>query len=317
MGYHQLNRKERGKIALMHSQGAREGQIGKVLDRDSSTIHRELKRNRSEQGRYKADHAQAKADARRQAKSGSWKMKNERLVEYIVDKLMQCWSPEQIAGRLPLDYPEDESMRISHSTIYRWLHEERLPQAAALKVRLRHHGHRHGEKRGQFHGIRELRERSKQALKRKRLGDWEVDTIVSARAQQGGLLSVCDRKSRYCGLVLLRRVSAGEAMRGFHFLFGDGSLPLQSATGDRGKEFACFAEFEEKFQSPFYFCRPRSPWQKPSVENQNGLIRQFFPKGTAFSELSQDQVSAVMSMLNHRPRKCLGFHTPTEVLHLG
>ena len=155
------------------------------------------------------------------------------------------------------------------------------------------------------------------ALWRKRLGDWEVDTIVSShRSHQECLLSVCDRKSRYCGLVLLRRRNASEVMRGFHFLFDSKELPLETMAGDRGTEFACYKEVESFWNVPFYFARPHSPWQKPSVENQNGLVRQFFPKGTNFHQISSEQVAAVMRSLNNRPRKCLAFKTPTEVLLL-
>ena len=203
---------------------------------------------------------------------------------------------------------------VSCSSIYRWLKKGLLEQSAALQVHLRHYKHQHGEKRGRFHGIRELNERSRQALWRKRVGDWEVDTIVSSN-RKGCLLSVCDRKSRYCGLVLLRSCSAKEAMRGFRFLFEDGKLPLKTMTGDRGKEFACYQEVEKTLGVPFYFTRPHSPWQKPSVENLNGLVRQFFPRGTNFQEMSQQEVTQVMDMLNHRPRKCLRFASPAEVLH--
>ena len=104
-------------------------------------------------------------------------------------------------------------------------------------------------------------------------------------------------------------------MREFRFLFEDGKLPLKTMTGDRGKEFACYQEVEKTLGVPFYFTRPHSPWQKPSVENLNGLVRQFFPRGTNFQEMSQQEVTQVMDMLNHRPRKCLRFASPAEVLH--
>lgn len=234
--------------------------------------------------------------------------------QYVREKLSQCWSPEQIAGRLRREYPQEPAKWVSCSSIYRWLKKGLLEQSAALQVHLRHYKHQHGEKRGRFHGIRELNERSRQALWRKRVGDWEVDTIVSSN-RKGCLLSVCDRKSRYCGLVLLRSCSAKEAMRGFRFLFEDGKLPLKTMTGDRGKEFACYQEVEKTLGVPFYFTRPHSPWQKPSVENLNGLVRQFFPRGTNFQEMSQQEVTQVMDMLNHRPRKCLRFASPAEVLH--
>ena len=134
--------------------------------------------------------------------------------------------PRTNCGELRREYPQEPAKWVSCSSIYRWLKKGLLEQSAALQVHLRHYKHQHGEKRGRFHGIRELNERSRQALWRKRVGDWEVDTIVSSN-RKGCLLSVCDRKSRYCGLVLLRNCSAKEAMRGFRFLFEDRKLPLR------------------------------------------------------------------------------------------
>ena len=316
MSYHHLSRRERKKIANMHRIKFSVRRIAGILGRSPSTVSREIRRN-SENGRYRSPVAEEKYQKRRLLCKPRGKLSHDELEEYIRGKLLQAWSPEQIAGRLPLDYPRRLDMRVSHSSIYRWLHQEWLQQAAVLQFHLRHHGHRHGEKRGKFNGVRELKERSRLALRRKRLGDWEVDTIVSShRSHQECLLSVCDRKSRYCGLVLLRRRNASEVMRGFHFLFDSKELPLETMAGDRGTEFACYKEVESCWNVPFYFARPHSPWQKPSVENQNGLVRLFFPKGTNFHEISSEQVAAVMHSLNNRPRKCLAFKTPTEVLLL-
>jgi len=317
VSYHHLTPKERKKIANLHRLHFSVRKIGKILERSASTISRELRRN-GEDGKYKSSAANKKYAERRLSCRPIGKLENSELVEYIREKLAATWSPEQIEGRLLIDFPADSKMRISLSTIYRWLHEELLHQSASLKMNLRHHGHRHGEKRGKFNGVRELRERSKLALLRKRLGDWEVDTIVSGNnGHSACLLSVCDRKSRYCGLVLLKRRSAPEVMRGFCFLFDSCRLPIETITADRGTEFACYNEVESHWEKPFYFTRPHSPWQKPTVENQNGLIRQFFPKCTDFHEISADHVSSVMNILNTRPRKCLGFRSPTEVLLLA
>lgn len=315
MSYHHLSRKERKKLANLKRLGFKIRRIAEIMKRSPSTISREIRRN-SKNGKYKSSDANKSYASRRERCKPKGKLVNEELSGYIHEKLLTAWSPEQIAGRLPLEYLERPDMRVSHSSIYRWLHQGVLQQSAALQFHLRHHDHRHGEKRGRFNGVRELRERSRLALKRKRLGDWEVDTIVSSdRSHKECLLSVCDRKSRYCGLVLLKRRSSPEVMRGFHFLFDNGTLPLETMTGDRGTEFACYKDVEACWSIPFYFARPHSPWQKPSVENQNGLVRQFFPKGTNFHEISPQQVASAMSALNSRPRKCLGFKTPSEMLH--
>lgn len=318
MSYSHLTLEERIMLGELRKRGHSLRAIAAELGRSPSTVSRELRRNqRAEKWRkrYFPHSAQRQYQARiRQERCG--KYGSEPLARYVQEKLLLTWSPEQIAGRIRLDFPEDATMRICHSTIYRWLHRGQLTQAAALKLKLRHHGHRHGETRGRLNGVRDLRERSKLALRRKRFGDWEVDTIISGVNRKDCLLSVCDRKSRYCGLVLLKRRSAPEVLRGFRVLFGSGALPLESITADRGTEFACHREVEAIWGIPFYFTRPRAPWQKPSVENLNGLVRQFFPKATDFAEISQDQVARVMHTLNNRPRKTLGFKTPHEVLHL-
>jgi len=315
VSYRHLTTCERKKIAKLYRYQYSLRYIANALGRAASTISRELGRN-SENGSYKSKVAKEKYAARRLNCRPKGKFVDKELTTYVREKLASTWSPEQIAGRLPLDYPLATNMRVSHSAIYRWLHRNLFFQAAALKIHLRRHGHKHGEKRGRFNGVRELKERSKLALRRKRLGDWEVDTIVSGVNRQACLLSVCDRRSRYCGLVLLKRRSASETMRGFQFLFGDGTLPLETITSDRGTEFACYKDVEEQWGIPFYFTRPHSPWQKPSVENLNGLVRQFFPKATNFQEVTQEHVKNVMDLINNRPRKSLNFKTPTEVLHL-
>ena len=316
MSYHHLSRKERGKLALLEANHIPIREVARQLGRNTSTISRELRRNSQENGRYRADPAQARAVLRHQKSCRRPLYEQVAVSGYVREKLLCCWSPEQISGRIRLDFPDDPTMRVAHSSIYRWLHAGLLYQAADLRPNLRHYGHQHGEKRGKFNGARELKTRSKKALRRQRLGDWEVDTIVSCeRTDTSCVLTSCDRKSRACRLVLHKNKTKPEAMRGFHVLFDAPGVPLETITGDRGTEFACYPEVEEQLKTPFYFTRPRSPWQKPSVENLNGLIRQFFPKGTNFEEISPEQVSKVMDALNNRPRKCLGFLTPNEVLH--
>ena len=323
MSYHHLTRNERGKIAWLKNKSFSVRAIARELGRSPSTISRELARGtidkpfkHSVRRRYLCEPAQQAADLRRRNSHRRYRYEDPWLSEYVQEKLSLCWSPEQIAGRLHREYPQQKEKWVSHSSIYRWLKEGVLTQSAALRFNLRHAGHRHGDTRGDYHGIRELKERSRLALRRKRLGDWEVDTIASSvRTESSGLLSVCDRKSRYCGLVLLRRRTAEQTLEGFRFLFGPGKLPLETMAADRGKEFACYKEVEKEFCIPFYFARPHSPWQKPTVENLNGLVRQFFPKGTNFSRLSQKDVDRVVQLLNSRPRKSLDFATPEEVLH--
>ena len=191
MSYHHLTRKERGKIAWLKNKSFSVRAIARELGRNPSTISRELARGivdkqpkRSARKRYLCEPAQQAADLRRRNSHRRYRYEDPWLSGYVQEKLSLCWSPEQIAGRLHREYPQQKETWVSYGSIYRWLKAEVFAQSAALRLNLRHAGHRHGDTRGDFHGIRELRERSKLALRRKRLRDWEVDTIVSS-AQTG------------------------------------------------------------------------------------------------------------------------------------
>ena len=249
MSYHHLTRAERGKIALMHNTKQPVRKIARAIGRSPGTVSREIERNKVGES-YKSNVAQAKYNERRKRCRRRSRWKETALVEYVEDHLLLTWSPEQIANRIQMDYPADTGMRVSFGTIYRWLKEDLLGQAALLRQRLRHHGHRHGEKRGQFHGVRELNTRCKEAQRRKRVGDWEVDTIVSSRTVvKERLLCGVDRKSRFCAVVLIRNRTKKDVMRGFQVMLS--GLPVKTMTSDRGKEFACYQEAEDWFHAPF------------------------------------------------------------------
>mgnify|MGYP001020469142 CR=1 FL=1 len=313
MDYHHLTPKERGLIAQLWVKGISIREISRRVKRSPSTISREIRRNK--QGcKYLSHPAQALYIERRMRCHRKRLYGDHFLACYVSEKLELAWSPEQIAGRIGLEYPNNAKMRISHSSIYRWLRLGLLPRSVQLEMKLRHYGHKHGETRGVRVGMRELKERSREVLKRKRLGDWEVDTIISGAQRQIHLLNITERKSRYCCLAIIRNTRKTDLMRAFSFFFEGGKLPLKTMTSDRGSEFKCHREFEDQFKALYYYTRPASPWQKPTVENTNGLIRQFFPRGIDFSELSDEAVTFVMDLLNNRPRKCLNWKTPAEVI---
>ena len=272
MSYKHLTPKERVFIALMLNQRCSIREIASELDRAPSTISRELRRNKKSRNRYGAKAAQDRYECRmRWQRTG--KHTDLPLRQYVLDKLQLLWSPEQIAGRIRLDFPHDPSMRISHTTIYRWLYKEQIPRAKQARKGRRHYGHKHGDGRGKLRNVKEVR-------RRERLGDWEADTMVGTHSfSSPSLLSLCERKSRACGLVLLHRNRAAEVLQALENFFSDPAHILKTITSDRGKEFYCFKDVEERLQVPFYFARPHSPWQKGSVENLNGLIRQYFPTG--------------------------------------
>ena len=314
MSYHHLTLNERKKLSLLWREKESIRQIAKVLKRSPSTICRELKRNIShDRDRlvYRPVSANRKYQRRkRQERKG--KYQNVRLCEYVQEKLLLTWSPEQVSNRVRQDYPAEPLMRISHTTIYRWLHKERFAQSAS--IHLRHEGRQHGERRGKLLGIRTLKQRGREIWRRERIGDWELDTIISSsKESQAGILTMCDRKSRFCILVLLERChSQSHVFRVLSSVVS--SFPCHSFTADQGTEFRCYAKVENELGLPMYFCSPSSPWQKGSVENLNGLVREFFPKGTNFVDVSSKQVAHAMFLLNNRPRKCLNWLTPPEAI---
>lgn len=313
MNYTHLTRKERALISQLWNNGVSMGQIAQKLCRPKSTISREIGRN-SQDGKYLVAPAQVCYLTRRLNCHRKHHYEQADIVEYVSEKLELTWSPEQIAGRIALDFPDNPAMRVSHSSIYRWLALGLLPRSIQLTMKLRRYGHTYGERRGVKVDARDIKERSRQVFRRKRLGDWEVDTIVSGKSRQTHLLNMTERKSRFCCLALLRNTKKENIMKAFSFYFDDGKLPLHTMTSDRGAEFNCHREFESSFQALYYYTRPASPWQKPTVENTNGLIRQFFPKSIDLYELTDEAVDFVMHLLNNRPRKCLDWKTPAEVI---
>ncbi len=314
MPYHHLSRNERGKIAFLYRHHVPISEIARRMDRSASTISREIARNKQGQS-YRAQAAQISYVCRRTKCHRKRLYEDPGICDYVTEKLMQAWSPEQIAGRM--DFKKSKK-RVSFSSIYRWLHQGLMPQAIKLSKQLRGHK-KHGQANSTLYksGAKELKTRCKSALKRRRFGDWEVDTIVFGQYPTVRyLLGAVERKSRYCCLILLRNIKREEVMRAFKAFFEKGRLPLRTMTSDRGMEFNCHNEFEEAFGALYYYTDKASPWQKPTVENTNGLIRQFLPRGTKVSEIDPDAIPGIMSMLNNRPRKCLGFKTPAEALRL-
>ena len=317
MPYHHLSRIERGKIALMFRHKVKVREIARLLDRSPSTISREIARNRKDNS-YQADAAQSQYYDRRTTCHRKRLYENEMLLCYVTEKLLLTWSPEQIAGRMPLDYKRNKAMRVSFASIYRWLNTGLLPRAVQLREKLRHYRRRRKVKQTVPRAdARSIATRAKNVLRRKRYGDWEVDTISFGMfPNQTYLLNINERKSKYCALVLLRNIKREELMRAFSLTFSDGRLPLKTMTSDRGMEFNSHNEFEAAFLKPYYYTDKGKPWQKPTVENTNGLIRQFFPRGTKILEIPPERITEIMELLNNRPRKSLGFKTPAEVLHL-
>jgi IS30 family transposase len=293
--------------------------IAASLGRAPSTVSREINRNGGRRC-YRASKAdQAAWDRARRPKT--CKLVENRALAYLVArKLRGLWSPEQIAGWLKYAYPDHENFKVSHETIYRSLF---IQARGALKKELLQHLRRtramrrsrhHTQKtdtHGRITGTVSIRERPASVEDRAVPGHWEGDLIIGSNNSQ--IATLVERHTR---LVMLVRVKSKDTKTVINALIKHAhKLPRElykSLTWDRGKEMADHKRFSLDTDIKVYFCDPRSPWQRGSNENTNGLLRQYFPKGMDLSNIHQNRLNAVARQLNERPRKTLDFRTPAE-----
>ncbi|MBN2210008.1 MAG: IS30 family transposase [Sedimentisphaerales bacterium] len=315
MGYGHLTIDEREIILKMRSQQESLQAIGERLGRSKGTISRELSRNVSSTHDYKAHLAQRYYEKRRRASKWPYRLEGDAwLCGYVQEKLKQCWSPEQISGRLH----KDHDMDISPGTIYSWIYRNRSEGGVFYRYLRQSHRRRRkrrgGEdRRGQMPGRRMIDRRPQVVHERQRIGDWEGDT-VEGRKGSGFIATHVERKSRYTVAVKVADKSAQTVTRAT--LSAMKKLPpakVRTMTFDNGKEFAGFQELERGLAMRSYFARPYHSWERGANENTNGLLRQFFPKGMDFSMIDQTQVDRAQDLLNNRPRKCINYRTPAEV----
>lgn len=305
----QLTFWEREQIAQFRTQGLSRSEIGRRLGRHKSTIGRELTRN-GEDGTYWASRAQSKAQSRRTRRPRT--MDDPRLDAYVRTGLARCWSPEQIAGRSARDFPGPRR-RVSHTTIYRWI--QARPDRRHWESFLRFGRRRTApETRGKLPARADIAGRPAIVDTRRRFGDWEGDTVVG-RHRHGGLVTLVERKSGFGLVGLVRRRRAANVTHAVTRQLT--RLPRglrRTATFDNGKEFAHHRRIARAAGIALYFARPYHAWERGVNESFNGLLRQFFPKGTDFAGTSPVEVKHVLQLLNDRPRKRHGYKTPREVL---
>lgn len=367
---------EREEIALLRAQDVGVREIARRIGRDPSTISREVRRNaatRSGKPEYRALVAQWKAQQAAKRPKIAKLVVNPRLREYVQDRLSGdvrrpdgtsvagptpaawkglnkphradrrwsiSWSPEQISQRLKVDFPDDESMRISHEAIYQALFIEgrgalKRELVACLRTgRALRRPRERSRNRPQGHITADvvISERPAEASDRAVPGHWEGDLLIGTGRSAIGTL--VERTSRSTLLVHLPRLEGwGEkpAVKNGPALGGYGAAAMNAAltasitklpdqlrktlTWDRGKELTAHAQFTLDTGTKVYFADPRSPWQRATNENTNGLLRQYFPKGTDLSRWSAEDLEAVALTLNNRPRKVLNWRTPTEVFN--
>lgn len=312
---------QREDISRGLSAGLSARDIARTVGKHHSTISREIHRNGG-RGAYRAAMAERAAWQRALRPKSCLLRQRPRLCAYVVRGLQRCWSPQQIAARLERQYRHDQSMRVSPETIYRTLFvqsrgalRKELTQYLRSGRKIRHprKASNKGQGRGQIVDAVSIRERQAEAADRAVPGHWEGD-LISGKSNSH-IATLVERHSRF---VMLVKVPSKETVPVVKALSAKmKKLPLElrrSLTWDGGKEMANHKAFAIATDMRVFFCDPHSPWQRGSNENTNGLLRQYFPKGTDLSVHSQARLNAVANELNQRPRETLDFLTPAEKL---
>jgi len=314
---------EREEIAVGLAQGLPYRQVAARLapGRTVSTVSREVRRN-SVRGRYRGHLAQRNAEERARRPKPARLAVNDELRGWVQGKLEEDWSPEQISRRLVLEFPGRAEMRVSHETIYQALYVQgrgALRRELARHLRtgraLRKPRRTEGERRGRIPGMVMIADRPPEADDRAVPGHWEGDTIAG-KAGKSQIGTLVERSTRFTMLAPLPGGKSADA-------FADALIPViaglpgalrRSLTWDQGTEMHQHARIAVAADCEIYFCDPHSPWQRPSNENTNGLLRQYFPKGSDLSVHSPQYLQEVADRLNGRPRKVLGWKTPAEAM---
>src|SRR5882757_9310438 len=296
--------------------------IGRLLGRNHSVVSREIARNGG-RSVYRVIPAQGRAEKQRSRPKARLLEVNQRLHDAVNAGLAKKWSPRQISRRLRTEFATDDTMRVSHETVYQTLYlQARGELRTELRLALRRGRTRRVNRsrpavaRGTIRGMINISERPKEAEDRAVPGFWEGDLIIG-KENKSQIATLVERTTRF--VMLVRIPYDRHADRVAHLLTRKmETLPeflRKSITWDQGKEMAAHAQFTVKTGIEVYFCDPHSPWQRGSNENTNGLLRQYFPKGTDLSGYTQAELDAVADELNDRPRQTLNWLKPTEVIN--
>jgi IS30 family transposase len=320
--YHRLSLVEREELSRMLAAGASLRAIGQALSRAPSTLSRELTRHHASPVTYRAVPAHQRAQRWAHQPRNPRKLAIQpRLRTAVFTLLAQRWSPEQIARGLPQRYPHDPTMRISPEAIYTYLYV--LPRGTFKRELVRYLRHRHRFRRPRkvrlssrpIQDLISIDERPQEVADRTIPGHWEGDLLVG-HANASALGTLVERTTRFTLLVPLKAKDAATVRQAFARELR--TLPAQlrrSLTYDQGPEMREHRLFTKHTKMRVYFAHPHSPWERGTNENTNGLLRQFFPKGTRFHQLSRAEIKRVQAMFNDRPRKILNWHSPAHAFH--
>lgn len=320
-----LNLQDRSILAAYLSDGISLRSISRKIGRSVGTISEEIKKNSPDGTRenYDSHVADFKSRLRKWSANRTNPLKNPRVFDYAVLHLRNDqWSPEEISKRMEMDYPHDSTMRISHELIYQFVNSPEGKELCLVQHlrrgkprRLRRKYKPIGRQPKCFRNVKSIHDRPKRASNRQRFGDWENDTMKGSRKSPCAVSVQQERRSRVVRLTKMKNMSASQTRRSISLKLK--AFPCKfrrSITFDRGTENTDYKKIERLLQLDAYFCDPYTSWQKGGVENVIGLIRQYVPKGTDISTVTPAQLQIIEDKLNNRPRKCLGWRTPNEVL---
>ena len=311
-GYKHLGSEERDQIAQLKAEGLSNRAIAEAMGRDPSTISRELRRNSQDSGAYRPSYADGSYLYRRQRPA--LLERDERLRGYVIDRLAEGWTPEQIAGRLKRGIERGLQV-ISFETIYAWIYSKARKAEKLWKYLPRRRATRRPMKRrwakDRVTDKTHISQRSDAANTREEAGHWEGDLIICKKSRP--VLVLHERKTKITFITRLMGKTAAETVSAIMAVFQRLSPDMRkSATFDNGGEFAQHALLQGMLSETTYFCDAYASWQKGGVENTNGRLRRWIPRTTNLDEMSEQDIQEIAMTLNTTPRKCLGFRSPIE-----
>lgn len=316
---------EREIIYKRLAEGVSQKSIAEELDRNPSSISREIRRSGMNQSTYRPSIGEEHANDQAVKRKRKYKLfENKELADFVLEKLLERWSPEQISGAFKRHFPNTPELHVSHETIYRYIYAIEDKALRELHISCLRQGRKRrrvkktkGKKRSSIKDPVSIHDRPEDVLARKIPGNWEGDRIIG-RGRKSFIGTIVERTTGFTIIVIFRKgeCSTKAICKGFAAALG--VLPAhmkKSLTYDRGTEMAAHKWFKEITGIPVFFADPYSSWQRGTNENTNGLIRDYFPKKTDFRDITEEQLLFVQDALNNRPRKRLKFAAPAEAFY--
>jgi transposase, IS30 family len=307
----QLTIVERSTINALRREGKTFRYISRRLSRAASTVTREFKRNMRPRHGYDPVDAQERCDKRRRQNRRLYKFKDQRIRDYVETALREKFSPNQVSGRIQ----KDIKLYVSHESIYRFVYRDK-EEGDTLWKNLRR---KHKQRRPRIKLIRKPKIKNRIGIElrpkivelKRRFGDLEIDTVIG-KNHIGAILTIVDRKTKFLWAKFIKRNTAEEVRKATQKLLKEVKGKVKTITSDNGSEFTCHQKITKSLKVDFYFADPYSSWQRGLNEHTNGLLRQYYPKKTAFNKTTLRDLQEVVNQINNRPRKVLKYKTPKE-----